>query len=125
MEIFFFILLTAGILFLGVFWIFESIMLYASAKETKAIVVDRHENGRRYKISVEIEEHGKKLVFKSVDYLRIRLDDNLKIGDKIVVWYSKKFKLCACSRSNNLMYGLLILLIFAPFFVVLLILYNF
>ena len=118
MEIIFFILVilvTAVIFFLGVFWIIESILLYVSAKETEATVVKRREDRKGwYKIFVEIEDNGEKRVIKSADYLRMHLDNNLKIGEKIIIWYSKKFRICACSRSQNLKFGLLTLIINAP-----------
>ena len=119
MEIIFLILLiilTTVIFFLlGVFWVIKSILLYISAKETEAIVVERREDRKGwYKIFVEIEDNGEKRVIKSADYLRMHLDNNLKIGDKIIIWYSKKFRICACDRSQNLKFGLLALIIYAP-----------
>ncbi|MDE7233537.1 MAG: DUF3592 domain-containing protein [Ruminiclostridium sp.] len=118
MEIIFFILVilvTAVIFFLGVFWVIKSILLYISAKETEATVVKRREDGKGlYKIFVEIEDNGEKHVIKGADYLRMSLDDNLKIGDKIIIWYSKKFRICACDRSQNFKFGLLTLIINAP-----------
>lgn len=81
-----------GCIFIWAFsCVVKSILLYISAKETEATVVERREDMRGwYKIFAEIEDNGEKRVIKSADYLRMRLDDNLKIGDKIVVWYSKK-----------------------------------
>lgn len=113
-----------SIVFIGLACIFiwafscvvKSILLYISAKETEATVMERREDMRGwYKIFVEIEDNGEKRVIKSADYLRMHLDNNLKIGDKIIIWYSKKFRICACDRSQNLMYGLLILILYAPF----------
>ena len=106
----------ACVFLLAFSWCVKSILLYISAKETEATVVERLECRKGwYKIFVEIEDNGEKRVIKSADYLRMHLDDNLKIGDKIVLWYSKKFRICACDRSQNLMYGLLILILYAPF----------
>ncbi|MDE5576778.1 MAG: hypothetical protein K2J11_05275 [Oscillospiraceae bacterium] len=106
--------------FLGVFWVIKSILLYISAKETEATVVKRREDRKGwYKIFVEIEDNGEKRVIKSADYLRVHLDNNLKIGDKIIIWYSKKFRICACNRSQNLKFGLLALIVNAPLFVLL------
>lgn len=115
MEIIVFVLVTAFLFFLGIFWIIQSILLYISAKETEATVVERCEDRKGwYKIFVEIEDNGEKRVIKCADYLRMHLDNNLKIGDKIIIWYSKKFRICACDRSQNLIFGLLALIIYAP-----------
>lgn len=120
------ILVTAVIFFLGVFWVIKSILLYISAKETEAIVVKRREDRKGwYKIFVEIEDNGEKRVIKSADYLRMHLDNNLKIGDKIIIWYSKKFRICACDRSQNLKFGLLALIINAPLVLLFVYMINF
>lgn len=120
------ILVTAVIFFLGVFWVIKSILLYISAKETEAIVVKRCEDRKGwYKIFIEIEDNGEKRVIKSADYLRMHLDNNLKIGDKIIIWYSKKFRICACDRSQNLKFGLLALIINAPLVLLFVYMINF
>ncbi|MDE7288672.1 MAG: hypothetical protein K2N71_04085, partial [Oscillospiraceae bacterium] len=80
-------------------------------------VVDRREwsfRGRRsYYISVELSDLGEKRVVPVDEAFPVRLDGNMEIGDKIIVWYLKKFKVCAYDRSKSIKEGLEIVLVIA------------
>ncbi|MDE6596518.1 MAG: hypothetical protein K2K44_11005 [Oscillospiraceae bacterium] len=106
----------------GIYLIVKGILYYKFAEEREATVAEISDlKGARngivtYNISVDIEDDGE--IFNipmEVGFGVKRIEYALKKGDKITVWYLKKYKRCIAGRSDLIRVGLGIIAIVVIF----------
>ena len=111
MDLFICILLFTPLIY-GIYLIIKGIVYYRSAEQREATVADITDlEGARngdvyYSFSVDIEDDGEIFnVPMEVSFRVKRIEHALKKGDKITVWYLKKYKKCVGKRGTLIMSG--------------------
>lgn len=105
-EMFICIILLVTLIY-GIYLIVNWVIYYKSAEEREATVVDSQvlpgDNYGRvyYNLMVDIEDSGEIFTVPAEGRLRLKyIEHALKNGDKITVWYLKKYKRCVNDRCS-------------------------
>lgn len=118
-DMFLCILLFTPLIY-GIYLIIKGIVYYRSAEQREATVADitdlestRH-GGVYYSFTVDIEDDGEIFnVPMEVSFHVKRIEHALKKGDKITVWYLKKYKKCVGNRGALIISGIYLIAIVA------------
>lgn len=118
-EIFLCILLFAPLIY-GIYLIIKGIVYYRSAEQREATVAEisdlegTRNGGVYYSFSVDIEDDGEIFTVPMEVSFRVkRMEYALKKGDKIKVWYLRKYQKCVGSRCALIISGVYLIVIVA------------
>lgn len=118
-ELFAGIVMIAPLVY-SIYLIVKGILYYKSAEEREATVAEisdlegTRNGGLYYSFSVDIEDDGEIFNIPVEQKLRIkRIEYALKKGDKITVWYLKKYKKCVGNRAALIISGIYLIAIVA------------
>lgn len=118
-EIFLCILLFATLIY-GIYLIIKGIVYYRSAEQREATIAEISDlrgvrrGGVYYSFTVDIEDGGEifNIPMETSFYIK-RIEYALKKGDKIKVWYLKKYKKCVGNRGALIISGIYLIVIVA------------